>query len=330
MPKIEYTLSFENYLEMMNGSRKKVQVSSIATASAIGGLCCFAAGYSFLKMNIGSFFPGGLLLMIGLSLALLAMFIGLFARPKSPQLDSTALRREYDLFHADRRTIEFDETGWRLSWYEGHDVRPWSCLRHVHDGQTILVLTTATTPYWLPKQALHGVGQMDHLKTLAESCLLNRKKLFQIPMLPSALVYSGAALFHNWHRHLLTRLLSYAALTLIAYWVVYAAPAQKAGSPWGLAVVPLCLIFGEELLYLRAYFKADWSKAAQNADIMSDCIGYKSKTDLWIAEYRRLKEVQEIPGAFLLYFDRNSYHLLPKRGFSSAQIAQFRKIVSSN
>lgn len=332
MPKIEYTLSFENYLEMMSGSRKKVQVSGIATASAVSGLCCFAAGYSLLRLNIrgGTFFPGGLLLMIGLVLTLLAMFIGLFATAKSPQLDSTALRREYDLFHADRRTIEFDETGWRLSWYEGHDVRPWSCLRHIHDGETILVLATGTTAYWLPKQALQSAGQMDRLKALAESYLVNRKKLFEVPMRPSALLYSAAAIVHNWHRQLSTRLLSYAALTLIAYWIVYAAPAQKGGSLWALAVVPLCLIFGEALIYVRTYFKTDWSKAAQNAEIMSDCLGYSTKTDRWIAEYRRLKAVREIPGAFLLYFDRNSYHLLPKRSFSPTQIAQFRKIVSDN
>lgn len=87
MPKIEYTLSFENYLEMMSGSRKKVQVSRIATASAVSGLCCFAAGYSLLKLNVrgGAFFPGGLLLMTGLVLTLLAMFIGLFATTKSPR-----------------------------------------------------------------------------------------------------------------------------------------------------------------------------------------------------------------------------------------------------
>lgn len=171
---------------------------------------------------------------------------------------------------------------------------------------------------------------MDQLKALAESHLVNRKKLFEVPMRPSALLYSGAAMFNNWHRQLPTRLLSYAALTLIAYWIGYAAPSQKAESLWGLAIVPLCLIFGEALLYVRAYFKADWAKAAQNAEIMSDCLGYNTKTDRWIAEYRRLKAVREIPGAFLLYFDRNSYHLLPKRSFSAAQIAQFRKIVSSS
>lgn len=330
MPKIEYTLSFENYLEMVRGSQKGGQDLRIGLASAIAGLCCLATGYFFLKMNVnGSFFPGGLLLMIGLLLTFLAMFFGVFAKPKSPPFDTTALRREYEVFHADHRSIDFDESGWRLSWYEGEDVRPWSCLRQIHDGETILMLATTTTGYWLPKDALQRVGQLDHLKTLAESYLTNRKKLFEVPMRSSAQVYLVAAMFHHWRRQMLTKLLTCAALTLVAYWVVYAAPAQHARSLWGLAVVPVSLIFGEGLVYLRKYFNTDWSKTARNAEIMADCIGYNTKTDRWIAEYRRLQEVRELPGAFLLYFDRKSYHLLPKRGFSSAQIAQFKQTVSS-
>jgi len=330
MPKIEYTLSFENYLEMTGGSRKRGQDHSIARACAISGLCCFAAGYFFLHRTTieASFFPGGLLLIIGLLLTFLAAVLGLFAKPKSPRLDPAALRREYELFNADRRAIDFDESGWRLSWYEGEDVRPWSCLRQVHDGKTILVLATTTTKYWLPKDALERAGQLEHLKTLAESYLINRGKLFEVPLRSSAQVYLVAAMFDRWRRQLLTRLLGYAAVTLIAYWIVCVAPPQQASSLWGLAVVPVSLIFGESLLYLQNYSNIDWSKYAQNAEIMSDCIAYSTKTDRWIAEYRRLKEVREIPGAFLLYFDPNSYHLLPKRGFSSSQLAQFRQTVN--
>jgi len=63
---------------------------------------------------------------------------------------------------------------------------------------------------------------------------------------------------------------------------------------------------------------------------MSDCISHKTKTIHWIVEYRQLMKLREIPGAFLLYFDLNSYHLIPKRGFLPGQIAQFREVVSNN
>jgi YcxB-like protein len=74
------------------------------------------------------------------------------------------------------------------------------------------------------------------------------------------------------------------------------------------------------------HYTEDWSKASQNVEIMSDCILYKTLTTRWIAEYRQLLELREIPGAFLLYFDRSSYHLIPKRGFSQKQVDQFRDI----
>jgi len=63
-----------------------------------------------------------------------------------------------------------------------------------------------------------------------------------------------------------------------------------------------------------------------HVEIMSDCILYKTLTTRWIAEYRQLLELREIPGAFLLYFDRSSYRLIPKRGFSQKQVDQFRDI----
>lgn len=329
MPRIEYTLSFENYLEMTSSRREKKDFR-IAAISAITGFFCIASGYLFLQIHTeASFFPGGLLLATGLLLTFLAAILGFLAKPKSSRPDTTVLRREYDLFHADTRAIEFDEKGWRLFWYEGEDLRPWSCLRQVYDLETLLVLGTGTTYYWLPKTALQHDGQLDQLKALAESFLTRREQLFEVPLRPSAQVYAVARVFDNWRRQPLARLLCFGALTLVAYWIFSNADVRLKGL-WALASVPLFLILCEGLFYLATYHTLDWSAASQNAEIMSDCIGYKTKTIRWIVEYRQLMKLREIPGAFLLYFDLDSYHLLPKQGFSPGQIAKFREIISSN
>jgi hypothetical protein len=306
MPRIEYKLSFENYLEMTCSRREKKDFR-IPAVSAILGFFFIAAGYLLLRINIeASFFPGGLLLATGLLLTFLA---------------------EYDLFYADKRAISFDENGWRLLWYEGEDVRPWSCLREVYDLKTLLVLGTGTTNYWLPKDSLEAAGQLDHLKALAESFLTSRQQVFQVPLRPSAQVYLAAKLFHNWRRQLTARLLCYAALMLVAYWILFSNPEQAAlKSLWLFALVPFFLCLCEGLYYFVKHYTEDWSKASQNVEIMSDCILYKTLTTRWIAEYRQLLELREIPGAFLLYFDRSSYHLIPKRGFSQKQVDQFRDI----
>lgn len=178
MPRIGYALSLENYLEMTS-SRTEKKDFRIAAISAIPGFFCIAAGYLFLDIHMEAlFFPGGFLLATGLLLTFLATVLGFLAKPKSSRPDTTVLRREYDLFHADRRAIEFDENGWRLFWYEGEDVRPWSCLRQVYDLETLLVLGTGTTHYWLPKTALQRDGQLDRLKDLAKSFLAKRQQLF--------------------------------------------------------------------------------------------------------------------------------------------------------
>jgi hypothetical protein len=330
MPRIEYTLSFENYLELTSSRREKKDFR-IAATSAILGFICIASGYFFLKIRIGeSFFPGGLLIASGLVLTFLAMLLGLLAKPKSSKPDLPVLRREYDLYHADKRAIEFDEHGWRVFWHEGEDVRPWACLRELYDLETLLVLGTLTTHYWLPKTALQRAGQLEPLKALAESFLTNRQKLFQVPLRPSARVYLAAKVFHNWRRQPLPRLLCLAALTLVGYWIISGGGDAPSTGLWALAVVPVCLSLSEALFYIARYYTLDWSKGSQNAEMMTDCIGYKTKTIRWIAEYRRLMEIKEIPGAFMLYFDLHSYHLIPKRSFSAEQIAQFKKLSGHN
>lgn len=301
MPKIEYTLSFENYLEMTSSRREKKDFRLAAT-SAISGFFCIAAGYLFLKIHVeASFFPGGFLLATGLLLTFLAMILGFFAKSKSSRPDTAVLKREYDLFHADKRAIEFDENGWRLFWYEGEDLRPWSCLRQVYDLETLLVLGTGTTYYWLPKIALQRDGQLDRLKSLAESSLTQREQLFEVPLRPSAQVFVVARVFHNWRRQPLARLLCISALTLVAYWFFSNADVPSRDLR-ALPAVPLFLILCEGLFYLAKYCTEDWSRVSPNAEIMSDCISYKTKTIHWIVKYRRLMELREIPGAFLLYF----------------------------
>jgi hypothetical protein len=331
MVRVEYTLSFENYLEMTSSRREKKNFKA-AAISAVLGFSCITAGYLLLKLRLeGQFFPGGLLLATGLLLTFLAMILGVLAKPRASRPDKNVLRREYDSFHADKRAIEFDEKGWRLFWYEGEDVRPWSCLRQVYDLDTLLVFGTETTYYWLPKAVLERNGQLDQLKALAESYLTNRQQLFQVPLRPSAVVSVMAQLFHRWRHQRTARLLCYAASLLIAYWIFILGPNDlPRESSWLLAFVPLLLISCEALFYLVKHLSEDWSAASPNAEIMADCIAYKTNTLRWIVEYRRVVEFLEIPGAFLLYFDVNSYYLIPKQGFTEERVAQFRETVRNN
>ena len=150
MPRIDYTLSFENYLEMTRSRREKPQYAS-AIVSALAGFFFFAAGYIYMRIWPDTWsIIGGILLSLGLLATFLAMPLAFLAKPKSSRPDTATLRGEYDRYHSDKRAIDFDATGWRVFWYEGEDVRPWFCVKGIHDLKTLLVLSTETTHYWWP------------------------------------------------------------------------------------------------------------------------------------------------------------------------------------
>lgn len=332
MPKIEYSLSFENYQEMMS-SRGKKKSQRTPLAVALLGLLCIVWGYSILKANANSdipasFFPGGLLLFSGLVLTCAAMLLGLLIGSRSPALNAAGQRREYALYYADKRVFEYDDTGFRLAWYEGEDVRPWSTLRQVRDMKSLLVLGTVTTFYWLPKEALERANQLAVVRSRAEAALVaGRRFLFEVPIRPSLFVYAAAAVTHAWRTRYVNRILTYAALTLAALWFLASRVTEGRHDYWLLLFAPPLILLYEYLNSLNHYFRADWSKGSPRGEILSDGIAYRSETVRWIALFRNLHRVIEIPGAFLLYFEVNTYHVIGKRGFSSDQLAQFRTLI---
>lgn len=329
MPRVEYTLSFENYLEMMRPGRKKPDYK-MATISAFVGLFCIGAGYTYLRILPDTQPMIGMsLLAFGLLTSFLAMPLAFLSKPRDSRSDATTRQREYELFASDKRAIEFDEAAWRVFWFDGEDVRPWSCLRSIHDQKTLLVLSTQTTYYWLPKAALEGAGQLEPIKGLAERALNSRELLFTVPLRPSPFVYAVAMYSHNWPRHYKTILLWYSLGILLFYWVFLSGwDAETSHSPWLLCLAPLLFLFCEGLYYLRNYYVANWSEAAQEAEIMSDCVSYKTATVHMITTYRKLLKVREVPGAFLLYFQSAIFHIIPKKGLSRERLDQFRKLIS--
>lgn len=331
MPRVEYTLSFENYLEMTQRRRRAPRFRA-ASISAGFGLGLILVGYTYLHFLPDAWpAPGLSCLGLGLLATFLAMPLAFFAKRREFRPDTATLRSEYHRFHADQRAIEFDEQGWRVFWYEGQDVRPWSCLRGVHDQKTLFVLSTQTTHYWLPKADLERDGQLEHFKTLAQTALGTHERLFAVQLRPSVSAYVAAWVVENWRRKYKGMLLGYAALTLFFYWMFFSERRSEAySSPWWLGLAPVILFVLEVLYYLRNYYFAKWADAAPEAEIMRDCVSYKTSTIKWIAAYRSMQGFSEFPWGFHLYFDVKNFHLIPKKGFSQDQLLQFRRLISED
>jgi hypothetical protein len=330
MPRVEYTLSFENYLEMTQGRREAPRMRA-AVFSAATGFGLLVLGYGWLRvMPEGWSIFGGIFLGFGLLATILAALLGFLTKPRHVRPDTATLRREHLQYHSDRRAIEFDENGWRLFWYEGEDVRPWSCLRAIYDQKTLLTLATETTYYWLPKPDLDRENQLEHLKSVAQATLDKHQKLFSVPLRPSLPVYVVAWTAHNWRRQYQGMLLGCAVLTLFFYWIFFANASQDSShSLWLLIFAPLMVLAFEGLWYVRNFYFAKWAEAPRDVDIMSDCVAYRGPAAQHIALYRRLVGFQEFPWGFHLYYDAKYFHLIPQKRFSPEQLVQFRKLIST-
>jgi hypothetical protein len=330
MPRVEYTLSFENYLEMTQGRRNAPRIRTPVIFVATG-FCLIVAGYGWLRVMPESWsILGGILLGFGLLATVLAGLLGFLAKPKQSRPDAATLRREYEQFHSEKRAIEFDESGWCVFWYEGADLRPWSCLRALYDQKTLLVLATETTYYWLPKADLQRENQFDSIKSFAQNALDQPQKLFSVPLRPSLFVYVAAWTVHHWRCQYKAMLLGCAVLTLFLYWLYFANDSdQSSHSPWLLALAPLLVLFFEALYYVRNFYFAKWADTAPEVEITADGLAYRAPAVHWIALHRRLTGFHEFPWGFHLYFDEKNFHLIPKRHFSRDQLVQFRQLLSA-
>jgi hypothetical protein len=331
MPRIEYKLSFENYLEMSISRPGKAKYRS-AAISALAGFSLMAVGYTYLQIWPDTrTIIGGIFLATGLLATGLALVLAFLEKPKPVRPDVTILRREYERFHSDSRALEFDENGWRVFWYEGQDVRPWSRVRAIYNQQSLFVLSTETTHYWFPKAALEKDGQLDNLRKFAHGALTRRDSLFTVSMRPSAVAYVEAMFLHSWRSSFKRNILVYLGVILVFYWLLFGGwNSDPPFSPWLLGFAPVLFTVFECLHYLRLYLFADWPNASREVEIMSDCVHYKTERIDWIAKYSRLEKWRESPSAFLLYFEPTAFHLIPKKDFSKDQIIQFRSLLSSS
>jgi hypothetical protein len=329
MNRIEYQLTFENFQEMTRDRVKKTKFHPAAIA-ALTGLSLMTVGYTCIQiLPEARIVVGGVIFTAGVLAMGIAVVLGFAAKPKASRMEAVRLRSEYEGYHADKRTIEFDEKGWRVFWCKGEDIRPWSCLTAIYNQETLLVLTTETTNYWLPRAALEKDGQLESLSTLAQAALQADGKLFSVAVRPSLVSYIGTHFLDNWSCNLKRNLFLHCGAILLAYWLLFALWSDGAAAlVWFVLPVSLCMLACEALHYARTYSGSRWSESPQEAEILEDRIYYKTARAEWVARYKRLQKWKESRSAFLLYFDPQSFHLIPKKDFSPDQILQFRELLS--
>jgi hypothetical protein len=327
--KTEFVLSSDNYVEL-GEERLRTPSRSFATIAAFSGLGLILLGYCLLHFWPDRDPRAGLLALFGgLFLTLSAAVLAFFPRQVRSEKAEALLRSEHERFFSDRRSFEFDDTGWKYESGRGEDVRKWSELTGLRDSPTVIVLSTSGSVYIVPKSALKP-EDLEKTKDLSGKALDAPGAFFQVSVAASAQEYVLAMLSYNWRRNWKAALLWYAvALTLLVAITYPSADHSLINHPRIIFFVFAVCFLGECFYYIYLYYQTFQKNAPTAAAVMVDRVGFWARNQRWIVKYQWLTEIRETRLSFHIYYLPTSFYLIPKKGFDRDQLTRLRELLHS-
>jgi len=303
-------------------------------APAIVAVCGFfliVIGYVLPRWFSEAVAPLGIgCLFAGLLTTVLSIPLWYFLQPRAGKI-KPEIRSVFSRFYGERRVFEASDSGWKYSTGTKENSRQWSDLfRYVQTGQTI-VLMDPFTSYPLPISALVG-NELNILEQLGRRNLAV-EKLFSVPMVATAAEFMGALAKHNWLKRTVKTALWYCcgflSLGMIGLALADSSSPMRL-SPWFLLaffLLPLVEIAHYHSLYVKY-----WQQSFQDADVLAHAICFNQGTlhnvrDVRKVRYEWFEAVIETRRALMLYFQKNSFFLIPKKGLNPEQLEQLRELV---
>jgi hypothetical protein len=329
MIKAEFTLTFDDYSEWQKVLQRTLR-SNISIAIAFCGLFLILGGYVIARLfppDVAQF--GVACLILGL-LVTLASILPRFFQPTSRRIQKESLNT-FTRFYREPRNFEASETGWRYSVRTREDFRVWTDLfAFVISGQT-LVLMDPLASYPIPLSAL-SQGDLKAVTELAQKGL-TAETMFSVPVVPTAEDVMIALAKHNWFERTAKTTLLYGCgfllLTFVMLLLADSAQSMKF-SPWfALSLVLLPLI--EAAHYYSVYLEY-WRRSFQNASILKDgiCFNLGTLHNAWEMKkirYEWFRAVVETRRVLMLYFQKNSFFLIPKSGLVPEDLTRLRELL---
>jgi len=334
--KIEFNLTFEDYLEWRNPNLTR-KPSNAGIIVALVGFLSLGLGYAVLRSapERSDFFPGGVLLIGGLVTTLAAIPVGLLTGRPKPEKTRADLLAEFARLYGDRRSLEADETGWAFSYGTAVNKRDWTGLASIREAQRTLILTDLFAWYVLPK-SVFSKEQLQEFKRLCEQALIPPEKLWSVSMVSTRADYARALVAHNWRKAPGTVLGLY-VLGFISVLFIGFILADTSLLLGVFAVTLLALLVGaaQQLYYRRKFDQHYSSHSFQNADILKDAICFRASFGLSVIRaseikkiaYRWISDIHETKRSFMLYVAPKVFYIVPKAGFTSDQLDQFREFL---
>jgi hypothetical protein len=329
MPKVEFTLSFEDYLDYYGRGipRRKTK---IAGSVAVTGIAIALVGFLSAIESSDSVLPNGALAISGgICMALMSIPLWFVVERRSPEKIKSEHRRSYESLFSAPRVLEFNTEGWSYSYGAAKNSLPWSDLTSVADLGRVLVLADRYVQYLLPVSAFSN----ETLKDLTEHCerALNwQPSEFTVPIRVNALAYIRARVAYRWRRAT-AQMVSLYFLGLVMASIIaaiFAAPISL--TAWPIAAVLILFMPLSEILVdaakIRPY-RANYS--FDSAAISSSSICFRDSKRLWNLPIKWLASWQETSGEFRLYVTDDQFYIFSKKRLSQKQSLQLRESLVS-
>jgi hypothetical protein len=305
--------------------------SNMPIAVAFCGLFLILGGYVIARLfppAVAQF--GVACLLLGLLVTLASILLRSLFQPTSRRIQKESLNT-FTRFYREPRNFEASDTGWRYSVRTREDFRVWTDLfAFVISGQT-LVLMDPLASYPIPLSALSH-GDLKAVTELAKKGL-TAETMFFVPVVPTAEDVMIALAKHNWFERTAKTALLYGCgfLLLTCVMLLLADSAQTMKfSPWfALSLVLLPLI---EAAHYHSLYLEYWRRSFQNASILKDgiCFNLGTLHNAWEMKkihYEWFQAVVETRRVLMLYFQKNSFFLIPKSGLAPEELTRLRELL---
>jgi len=318
--KIEFNLTFEDYLEWQSANLQRKQ-SNAGLIVAFAGFLFLGIGYTILRSSPerNDFLPGGAFLVGGLLTTIAAIPVWLLTTRLKPGKPRADLLSEFERFFADARSLEADDTGWAFACGTAINKRQWTDLLYMRESHRTLILSDAFASYVLPKLTLSN-EQLQEFKGLCGRSLISPGKLWSVSMVSSRADYASAWIRHNWSevRWAVVGLytLGFVCALLIGLIV--------ADRFFILGIVAFTLFTGllyfvQQLYYGRKFEEHYSGHSFQEVDILKDALCLRAASGLSVttgSEIRKIRygwlcDVRETKRSFMLYVSPKVFYVLP-------------------
>lgn len=329
MIKAEFTLTFDDYSEWQK-VLPRPRRHNMPIIIAICGLFLIFAGYFIAKVlpPVAQF--GVACLLLGLLVTLLSVPLRILFQPTSRRVKKESLNT-FTRFYREPRNFEASEAGWRYFVGTKEDFRLWTDLfAFVISGQT-LVLMDPFASYPIPFSAL----SQEDWKALGELAKkgLTAETMFSVPVVPTAADFMIALAKHNWFKRTVRTALLYGCgflvVTFVVVLLVDSNPSMRFSSWFALSLILLPLI---EAAHYHSLYLQYWRRSFQNASVLKHgiCFNLGTLRNAWEMkkiQYEWFQAVIETHRVLMLYFQKDSFFLIPKSGLATEELIRLRELL---